>query len=213
MRTTLRIVFSVAAIAAILWGVFLMVGLSLPYISLEPYIDFLLTKTYVYHIAHWRISFYVHVFTSTLVLVAGLLQFITRYRLLHRFSGYVYSIVVLLLSGPTGLVMAFYANGGTPARVSFVLLSVLWLGTTVVAMWHVYKRQWQAHAHFMLRSYALALSALTLRAYAFLIGYWDIDIRPATAYILIAWLSWTLNLLLAEVLIRQGWIARLKSHS
>jgi hypothetical protein len=210
---SIRTFWAALVVVSILFGVYLMISLSLPYAHIAPGIDFLLTKTFVYHLFHWRISFYIHVFTSTLVLVAGLLQFITRYRLLHRFSGYVYSIVVLLLSGPTGLVMAFYANGGTPARVSFVLLSVLWLGTTVVAMWHVYKRQWQAHAHFMLRSYALALSALTLRAYAFLIGYWDIDIRPATAYILIAWLSWTLNLLLAEVLIRQGWIARLKSHS
>ncbi len=209
---TIGNVMAMLIVAAILYGVYLMVGLSLPYTEIAPNIDFLLTKTHIYHITHWRISFYIHVFTSTLVLVAGLLQFVTRYRVLHRFSGYVYSIVVLLLSGPTGLVMAFYANGGPPARVSFVLLSLLWLGTTAAAMWHVYKRQWQAHAQFMLRSYALALSALTLRAYAFLIGYFGLDIRPVTAYILIAWLSWTINLLIAEVLIRRGWLNRLKNH-
>ena len=154
---TIGTVMAILTVAAILYGVYLMVGLSLPYTEIAPNIDFLLTKTHIYHITHWRISFYIHVFTSTLVLVAGLMQFVTRYRVLHRFSGYVYSVVVLLFSGPTGLVMAFYDNGGTPAKVSFAQLAVLWLGTTAVAMWQVYERQWQAHARYMIRSYALAL--------------------------------------------------------
>jgi hypothetical protein len=56
----------------------------------------------------------------------------------------------------------------------------------------------------MARSYALTLSALTLRSYAMLIGLLNIEIRPASAYILISWLSWTLNLVVAEVWIRSG---------
>jgi hypothetical protein len=50
----------------------------------------------------------------------------------------------------------------------------------------------------MLRSYALAMAAITLRVYAF-IASWSIDLSNPPAYALIAWLSWVPNLLVVEV--------------
>ncbi len=203
------IIFNVLVVV----GILLMYRLSVPDIALKPDIDFLRTKTSVYHIAHWRWSFYLHVFTSTFVLIAGLLQFnsfiLSRFRKLHRASGYVYITIVLLLSGPTGLVMGCYANGGLPARISFVLLACLWLFTTAMALKRALDRKFTQHGAWMARSYALALSALTLRAYALVIGVLNLELRPATTYIIIAWLSWTVNLIVAEVWIRKGGIQRL----
>ncbi|MCF6401968.1 DUF2306 domain-containing protein [Chitinophaga filiformis] len=194
--------------AIILYTSWLMLLLSLPYTSFDRYVDFLMTKQLVYHIRHWRISFYVHVFTSVIVLVAGLLQFsnylLKKYPGLHRRSGKIYAIVILLFSGPGGLVMGFYANGGLPARISFVLLGSLWLLTTFLGWRYALQRRWRLHTGMMIRSYALTLSAISLRLYAFLIGTFNLPLHPVQAYILISWLSWTLNLLIAEMIIRKG---------
>ncbi len=199
--------------ALVVVGIVLMYQLSVPYLAFKPGIDFLQTKTLVYHITQWRWSFYLHVFTSIFVLIAGLLQFnsfiLRRFRKLHRASGYVYITVVLVLSGPSGLVMGFYANGGLPARISFVLLACLWLFTTALAFKRALQGKFIVHGAWMARSYALALSALTLRAYALLIGVLNLDLRPATGYIIIAWLSWSVNLLVAEIWIRNGGVKRL----
>lgn len=194
-------------VAGILYATWLLIRLSIPYLAFDRYTDFLMTKQRVYHIRPWRFSFYVHVFISFVVMLTGLLQFswyiIKKYPGLHRRSGRIYAGVVLFFSGPTGLVMSFYANGGLPARASFVILSLLWLLTTALGWYYARQRKWMLHGAMMLRSYALTLSAVSLRLYAYLIDVLNVPIRPITAYILIAWLSWTLNLLIAELIIRR----------
>lgn len=198
--------------AAILYAAWLMILLSLPYTAFDRYTDFLMTKQLVYHIRYWRYSFYLHVFISSVVLVAGLLQFspwlLHRKPGWHRVVGKTYVWVVLFFSGPSGLVMSFYANGGWPARTSFVILSILWLFFTAAGWQLAMKRQWAPHSYMMVRSYALTLSAITLRFYAYLMDVLDVVIHPVTAYIAIAWLSWTLNLLVAEWLVRSGRLNR-----
>lgn len=211
MKTGLTLL-RIAAAGVILYGIWLMMRITVPYTSFDPYWDFLLTKQLVYHIRSWRISFYVHVFLSTFVLIAGLLQFVPsvlrQWPGVHRVAGRTYAGIVLFLSGPSGLVMSFYANGGIRARTSFVIVSVLWLAFTAMGWRLALKRQWEAHAEMMLRSYALALSALSLRFYAFLLAFSRVEMHPVTSYILVSWLSWTLNLLLAEILIRSGVLKR-----
>lgn len=195
-------------IAGLLLAIYLMVELSLPYTALRKNVDFLLTKQRVYHIGYWRISFYIHVFTSVLVLPAGFTQF-SRYFLYrqpawHRKAGLVYVSAVLLLAAPTGFLMALHANGGLPARISFVLLSLSWFFITLRALLLAKQRLFEKHANWMLRSYALTLSAIALRTYAWLFDVLNIHMAPRNVYILIAWLSWVPNLLLAEWLIKKG---------
>lgn len=212
MNRKQQLIFAIFNVLVAL-GIVLMYRLSVPYLAIKPGVDFLQTKNSVYHVLHWRWSFYIHVFTSIFVLIAGLLQFnsfvLHKFRKLHRTSGYVYLTIVLLVSGPAGLVMGFYANGGIPARISFVLLACLWLFTTALAFKRALQRRFIDHGAWMARSYSLALSALTLRAYALLIGVLNLELRPSTAYVIIAWLSWVINLLVAEIWIRNGGIKRL----
>lgn len=195
------------------WAVWLMVELTLPYVTFEKNVDFLLTKLNVYHIKYWRYGFYVHIFSSTLVLIAGFTQFsrtvMKKMPKLHKVMGYIYAITLIFISGPGALAMAFHANGGVPARASFVLLTFLWYVFTITAMVFVFKKKWNEHGNFMLRSYALTFSAITLRLYAFGIDYFHLPIKPVDAYITIAWLSWVPNLLVAELLIRIGFVKRL----
>lgn len=197
----------------ILYASWLLILLSLPYLAFEKGVDFLLTKQLVYHIDYWRISFYIHVFMSPVVILAGLFQF-NRYLILrkpkiHRIVGKIYIATVLFVSGPAALVMSFYANGAFPTRLSFILLSTCWLLFTWIAYRKIRKGNTDQHARFMLWSYALTLSAVTLRFYAWLLDMFGVDIHPTSAYLLIAWSSWIPNLILAELLFRAGFVNRL----
>lgn len=204
--------FRILLLAALAWGCWLMIQLSWPYHVIEPNVDFLLSKQNIYHTDSWRISFYVHVFTSILVLVAGFTQFsktiLKHYTKIHRITGWVYFVVVLLISGPAAFVMALKANGGLPARASFTALSLVWYACTLMALIRVRQHNYQSHAQWMIRSYALTLSAITLRIYAYLFDALHINVHPRDVYITIAWLSWVPNLIVAEIIItsREKWI-------
>ncbi len=184
-----------------------MAKITLPYLSFKPNVDFLRTKQGIIHIRPWRWAFYAHVMSSTCVLFLGIFQFLPgvmkKYPGWHRRAGKVYVLLVLGISGPGGLIMGFYANGGWPARISFVILSVLWMGFTLQAFLLVKKKDFFRHSDFMVRSYALTLSAITLRTYAFVLPS-VVHLEGHRAYILISWLSWIPNLILAELIIRKG---------
>jgi hypothetical protein len=208
-KPLLRIVLLVA----LAFFSFLMIRLTLPYTAIRSDVHFLRTKQSIYHIRYWRISFYTHVFTSCLVLLAGFTQFaprlLARRRQVHRVMGWVYLIVVTTISGPAAFIMALYANGGLAARMSFTLLASCWISFTLCAGYYAVRRRFALHGAFMFRSYALTLSAITLRAYTYLIDLTALPISPREIYILTAWFSWVPNLLLAEVLIRRGWVERI----
>ncbi len=211
MRKASWFVFAVG----VLYASYLLLLLSLPYLEMRRGVDFLKTKQLIYHIKHWRFSFYIHVFTSILIITSGLFQFsktiIARYPKIHRVSGFIYLITTLLISGPAALVMSFYANGGYPAQASFVILSILWLGSTFLAYSFVRKKNYVVHGKWMLRSYALTLSAVSLRLYSYLFDVFHLQMNPVDLYVILSWASWIPNLLLAEFLIRKGLIQRLLS--
>ena len=174
------------------------------YIPLQTDVGFLQLKQSYLHITEWKIAFFVHVYSSFFVLLAGFSQFsrylLRRYPKWHRLLGYLYVVDILLVTGPAGLLMSFYANGGLSSRTGFVILSVLWIVFTALAFYKALKKDFTSHRYFMVRSYALTLSALSLRAWKVILG--DIsDMHPLDRYRIIAWLGWTLNLLVAELLI------------
>lgn len=191
---------------------FLMLRITLPYFSLDTDIAFLRIKQWVIHNHVWRGAFFIHVFTSCFLLIAGFTQFYNplrrRFRKLHRYMGLLYLVVLVLFSGPAGLIMAVYANGGLLSQTAFILLSVLWIYFTVKAYIAIRRRDFTAHGNFMIRSYALTLSALTLRAWKFLLVL-IFQPHPMDAYMMVAWLGWVPNLLLAEWLISRNWAARI----
>lgn len=209
-RTTL---YNSVLFVCILYTIYLLVLLSVPYFSFIPDIEFLKTKQLIYHIKVWRVSFYLHVFSSTLIILSGLFQF-NRYIIYkkpktHKVLGYIYIFVTLVVSGPSAFIMSFYANGGILAQISFLLLTIIWILSTAISFYSILKRKIEIHGNWMLRSYALTLSAVTLRFYAYLFDVFNIPIRPTETYILLTWMSWIPNLLIAEILIRKGYIKNL----
>lgn len=200
-----------------------MANIAFPYL-VPPFptdIDFLANKSpSLVEKTHYMIAFYIHISCSVLVLAAGLTQFskrlMFRHPRWHRNIGKFYVFTVLLLSAPTGLVMAFYGSGGAAAQWAFVLQAVGWWYLTYMAYTKVMQKDWLRHGEYMLRSYAMAFSAITLRVGTYLVAAFKLgyDIRcPDEAwsllcypnfYVLEAWLSWIVNLLVAELLIMAG---------
>lgn len=183
---------------------FLMLRIIFLYIPVQNDVAFLQLKQSYIHITEWRIAFFIHVFSSMLALLAGFTQFSKRLLKhkpkLHRAIGYSYVVNILMVTGPAGLLMSFYANGGITSRVAFVMLSVLWIGFTAIALYKAIRKDFHAHRVFMIYSYALTLSAITLRIWKVLLANFT-DIPPMDRYRIIAWLGWTLNLIVAEIFI------------
>ncbi len=154
----------------------------------------------------WKSAFYVHVITSCLVLPAGFTQFsnyiLVNQKKVHRFIGKLYVIVILFLSGPSGFIMGIYANGGIPSKIAFIALSIFWIYTTFQAYSSIKKNEIQKHRQFVIRSFALTLSAITLRAWKYVIVL-IFRPQPMDAYMIVAWLGWVPNLIVAEMIIQK----------
>jgi uncharacterized membrane protein len=187
----------------------LMAGITMNYIPYNTDVGFLRIKQQYIGIDHWRIAFFIHVYASLWVLLAGFTQFSKRIQRnnprLHRTMGYIYVTDVLLITGPAGLLMGFYANGGITSRIGFVSLATLWIIFTATALIKARQKDFKAHRNFMIRSYALTLSALTLRAWKYAITntaeLTHTEISPIDVYRVVAWLGWVGNLSLAEYII------------
>ena len=158
----------------------------------------------------WITSFFIHALTSIFALLAGFTQFQRRFihNNWHRYMGVFYIIIVLFFSAPTGLIMSFFANGGIGSITGFFILSCLWIYTTYKAYIVARNKDFQSHAKWMFRSYALCLSAITLRAYKYAYVNWidpEMDfLGPMDLYRVIAWMGWVPNLIVAEILIFKG---------
>lgn len=190
-----------------------MAKITVAYIPYHTDVGFLRIKQQYIDIDHWRIAFFIHVYASMWVLLAGFTQFSSSLQRnrprLHRQLGYIYVVDVLLITGPAGLLMGFYANGGIPSRISFVLLATAWIFFTAMALVKAKQGDFRSHRHYMMRSYALTLSALTLRAWKWGITN-SFELPPMDVYRAVAWLGWVPNLLLAEWLIRRKYITNTK---
>lgn len=184
-----------------------MAEITLAYIPYNTDVGFLRIKQHYIHIDHWRIAFFVHVYASIWVLLAGFTQFSKKIQRhnprLHRTMGYIYVTDIILITGPAGLLMGFYANGGFTSRLAFVMLAVLWIFFTVVAFLKARQGDFKAHRKYMIRSFALTLSAITLRAWKWSITN-SFELPPMDVYRAVAWLGWVPNLVFAEWLIRRN---------
>ena len=203
--------FKVFLLVILAFFTYLMVRITIPYLSFDDHTAFLRIKQWIMHNDVWRMSFYLHVITSCLCLLAGFTQFspslLRQYPKVHRYMGWLYVVVILLFSGPSGFVMSLYANGGIPSRLAFILLSVFWMYFTFMGFKYIRSGDLPLHQKFMIRSYALTLSALTLRAWKWLIVLLFRP-HPMDAYQIVAWLGWIPNLLLAEWYIKMKYSHR-----
>lgn len=197
--------FQAGLLCALAYFSWLMLEITLQYIPIQEGVAFLQIKQQYLWITEWKVAFFIHVFTSMFALVAGFTQFarwiLRKHPSVHRWMGRLYVVTIVFITGPSGFIMGLYANGGFPSRLAFCLLSIAWIGTTILAYRAIMLRKFEAHRRWMIRSYALTLSAITLRIWKLLIVAMFAP-RPMDVYQVVAWLGWIPNLLVAEWIIR-----------
>ena len=155
----------------------------------------------------WRMSLYLHVGAGLVCLFSVLSQFsrtlLRKLPALHRIAGRIYVLSVLFILCPTGFYLGIHAKGGIPGQLGFLTLAVATFHTTLNGWRAVLpgRRNLTAHREWMIRSFALAASAVSFRVFYFLgfvAGFGD-----QANYVGSLWLSIFLNLGVAELIIRQ----------
>ena len=146
----------------------------------------------------------IHVVAGVAALLAGPVQFVrglrARWPAFHRIMGRTY-VAACAIAAPAGLVLALGTTAGPVAGSGFAIQALLWPVFTWLGWRAAVERRLDDHRDWMLRSYALAAAAITLRLMlpaSMLLGY---EFQPA--YQVIAWLAWTTNLALVEYHIRR----------
>jgi len=186
------------------------------YYPMQDNIGFLQFKQQYIHIIPWKIAFYTHVFSIIFALLAGFTQFsnfiLQKYKPLHRIMGKIYAYDILFINFPAAMIMAIYANGLLPTKTAFVILDCLWTWFTYKAVVKIKHKNITAHKQFMIRSYALTLSAVTLRMWKIIISSF-IYVDPIHLYMIDAWMGFVPNLLFAEWLIRRQFSKKLSFKS
>ena len=140
-----------------------------------------------------------HVLGAGLALLIGGFQFSGRIRQkfinLHRWLGRTY-LSAALVGGIGGFAIALNADGGLVAKFGFAMLAVVWLYSSGQAYTAIRAKDIATHREWMMRSFALAFAAVTLRIYLGVLQ--ALGFPFSEAYPVTAWLSWVPNLLLVE---------------
>jgi hypothetical protein len=179
---------------------------SLPYFSMGRNFAFLAEKGPLVSDPLWRACFYGHVLGGIVCFLSApfLLwsRLLARAPKLHRGLGRLYGVAVLGWAGPTGLYLACHAKGGAAGRSAFLLLGLLWWGATARGVQAIVARRTTEHRRWMLRSYAVALSAVFFRlAHAAL--FWA-GLSDETNYVWSLWFSLAASLVAGEALVRRS---------
>lgn len=200
----MRVVVYLSFIGIYGYCCWLMLMITAQYIPYQEDVAFLRIKQAEVTLPYYLSFFYLHVYTSILALLAGFTQFSRwlrhQYPFVHRSLGWLYVIVIVVAAGPSGLVLGYYANGGWSSQLAFCLLGLLWLWFTTRAVHFALQKDWQGHRRAMIRSFALTLSAITLRSWKWLLVALFTP-KPMDVYRWVAWLGWVVNLMVAEWII------------
>jgi uncharacterized membrane protein len=203
LKNISKSIFIYCLLCAAVFGMLLTIA---QYGSFKTDVGFLKFKQEYLHIQIWRFAFYTHVFSSVFCLCAGFTQFsnhiLKRHKKLHRFVGKMYAYNIMFINFPAGMIMAFYANGELPSKIAFIMLDSLWLLFTCKAVIAIKAKDIKAHKRFMIRSYALTCSAITLRMWKLILSH-TFNIDPQILYMIDAWMGFVPNLLFAEWLIHK----------
>ena len=176
---------------------------TLPYFSFSTDFTFIQERSLLFQNGVYNASFYIHIAAGAFCIGTALIQFsrviLKKRKQIHIWSGRVYVFVVLLLGAPTGLYMSFFAKGSLYERALFMFMALFWFFTTYKGLTTILAKNILAHKIWMIRSYSMAMTAVTFRVYhiAFYLVGWD----HLENYEVSLWISVLGNMLVAEYLI------------
>lgn len=201
MTKSLRVkIAKVVAVFSVFIFSILMLKTISQYTSLDKTVGFLAFKQQVVNNPYWMAFFYIHIFSITLCLLAGLTQFSPQFlkenRKLHRIIGQIYVYNILIINVPACLVLGLFSNGGLIGITGFLIQDFLWAYFTVIAVLSIKKRNIIRHKNFMILSYAVTTTAITFRIIKNL--FYDEKLHDYELfYGMNVWLALIINLLIA----------------
>src|ERR1051326_5090632 len=177
---------------------------TLPYFKFDPKMPFIQERNALYMRWIWRVSFYIHIAAGAICIATALLQFsswiLRKRKKIHIVAGRMYVMVVLLLGAPSGFYMTFFAKGGYWEKACFMMMAIAWFFFTYKGFTTaVREKNFVAHKYWMMRSYAMALTAVTFRIYY--VAFYLYGMENFANYAVSLWISVIGNALVAEAII------------
>lgn len=150
-----------------------------------------------------------HGVASALTLILGPLGFLSGLSY-HRQRGQLYMLGVAV-GAFTAVPMSLMAEGGAISKAGFLLMSLLWAVTGVMAWKEARARNFAAHRVWVYRNFALSFGAVVFRGYLHEMqarGHLFHEIYPSAV-----WVCWIPVMIIAEWLIGRSVNARATSRS
>lgn len=202
---SIKSIINLILLVGLCYFTYLMILITLQYVPIDFGAAFLGVKEEEIKLTHYQIAFFTHVYTSIFVLIFGITQFSVyirnKFAPLHRGLGKAYVLLVLLFAAPSGLVMGYYGNGGITSQISFCLLALLWFYFTLKAYTSIRKKNYVAHKNYMILSYSLTLSAISLRLFKWILSN-TLELPPMDMYRIVSWAGWLFNLGVAIIILK-----------
>lgn len=178
--------------ASVLYVAWLIVTPYPHYLPADLTRGFLRNKSEFFYNSAYGVGFYAHILSAPLALMIGTAQMSRTIRRrcprLHMQLGKLYCLVILCFAAPGGLIMSMRAFGGIPSILCFSTISLLAWWFTLAGWLSAKRHQYPAHGRWMMRSYLMMCSAISLRLTHYLLQ--PLGLSETLAYQLSAWLSW-----------------------
>jgi len=146
-----------------------------------------------------------HVIGGVAALLLWPVQFARRIRTrrpgFHRATGRLY-VAACALAAPTGFVLALGTTAGPVVSVGFAIPALLCATFTWLGWRAAVERRFAEHRDWMLRSYGIIATAITLRLLIPAAAFLDFDFLAA--YRVNSWLAWIINVAMVEYAIRRA---------
>ena len=213
----IKIIKGTAVFSVFIFSILMLKTIS-QYTTFEKNTGFLMFKQQVVNNPYWLTFFYIHIFSITICLLAGLTQFSNRFltenRKLHKIIGKVYVYNILIVNVPACFVLGLFSNGGITGITGFIIQDILWACFTIRAVLSIRKGNTVIHKNAMILSYAITTTAITFRIIKNLFyneQYHDYELF----YGINVWLSLFINLSVAYFIIKKtsSFFTAQKKHS
>ncbi|MDE3235285.1 MAG: DUF2306 domain-containing protein [Bacteroidota bacterium] len=169
-----------------------------------PYFGFQKERLGSYWEDRWALI--AHISGGLLALAIGPFQFSKKFRnkfmTAHRWLGRIYLVAILV-----GTIASTYLAWTNSVKLNFSwafglqMLAVAWISTSAMAYLSVIRGRMLQHKEWMIRSYVVTFAFVTFRWLNDLPLAHQLMSKPEERAPTIVWLSWTLPLLIAEILL------------
>ncbi|RTR35415.1 DUF2306 domain-containing protein [Robertmurraya yapensis] len=153
----------------------------------------------------WISMIRIHILLAIISLITGPLGVIKairdKSRNFHRWNGRLYVLAIILNFIP-GVYVSFFATGGLPSIIGFLILNTLWLITTILGFLYIKRQNVMLHSQWITRSFFLSFANITIYVIV-AISHNLLNFSYGNSYTIAVWLSWSFNLLVSELIIRK----------